>query len=258
MTIRWEAAGATDVGRLRRDNEDAFLVDAPHGVFLVGDGMGGHAAGEVASALAVEVVGRELIRAVEAGATGEAMAQQLRVAFQRAWTEIVRCCRADPAKEGMGTTLTACVLSPAGVGRIAHIGDSRAYLLRGGRLSSLTHDHTWVQRELDAGRLGAAAAEVHPFAHILTRVLAADLPPEPDLLSAELQPGDLLLLTTDGLHGLVPEPEIREVAARELPLEALTAALIERANRRGGRDNITVVAVRILAAAPAETSDTAA
>jgi PPM family protein phosphatase len=245
--IRWEAAGATDVGRVRRGNEDAFLVDAERGVFLVADGMGGHAAGEVASALAVETVGRMLLDAPADG-TGAPLSETMGAAFHAAWTEITRCCRDDPRKSGMGTTLTAAVIDPAGGGWIGHIGDSRAYRVRDGRLEQVTRDHTWVQREVDAGRVAAADAERHPLAHVLTRVLSADLPPDPDLLQVDLHPGDLLLLTSDGMHGLVSAAEIQEIVTGGAPLPALLAALIERANRMGGRDNITAVAVRILPA----------
>ena len=131
---------------------------------------------------------------------------------------------------------------------MGHLGDSRAYQVRGDQLHALTIDHTWVQREVDAGRVPAAEAEAHPFSHILTRVLSTDLPPNPDLLSPDLQPGDLLLLTTDGLHGLVPDAEILRICSQPLPLPTLLDSLIKRANERGGRDNITAVAVRILLA----------
>jgi PPM family protein phosphatase len=245
--IRWEAAGATDVGRVRRGNEDAFLVDAARGVFVVADGMGGHAAGEVASALSVETVGRLLVEAVEGRAGPEPpLPDVLGSAFQATWEAIRQCCRDDISKSGMGTTLTAAVIHPGGTCWIGHIGDSRAYRFRDGRLEQLTRDHTWVQREVDAGRLAAEAAERHPLSHILSRVLSADLPPEPDVMSLDLQPGDLLLLSSDGMHGLVSDPEIQAVAARGLPLPALLDALIDEANRRGGRDNITAVAARIL------------
>jgi PPM family protein phosphatase len=248
MIIRWDAAGTTDVGRVRRGNEDTFLVDAARGVFLVADGMGGHAAGEVASALAAETVAGALVRAVDEGRSAEELEPLVADAFNAAGKEIDRCCRDDPRKSGMGTTLTLCVLRPDGACILGHIGDSRAYRLRDGQLTLLTRDHTWVQREVDAGRLQPSAAESHPLSHILTRVLSADLPPQPDVLRSGVRPGDVLLLCTDGLHGLVPEAELQRIAASGSPLLESLAEMIRQANAAGGRDNITAVAVRILPA----------
>jgi PPM family protein phosphatase len=248
MIIRWEAEGATDIGRMRRGNEDTFLVDSERGIFLVADGMGGHAAGEVASGLAAETVARALAQGVDEGRSSDNLVQVVADAFAMAWKEIDQCCRDDPRKTGMGTTLTVCLLRPDGTCIIGHIGDSRAYRLRGERFEPLTRDHTWVQREVEAGRLQASAAESHPLSHILTRVLSADLPPQPDLLSPDVQPGDFLLLCTDGLHGLVPEQELRSTATSDGPLAELLATMIQQANASGGRDNITAVGLRIFPA----------
>jgi PPM family protein phosphatase len=248
MTIRWEAAGASDVGRARRGNEDAFLLDPERGLFLVADGMGGHAAGEVASSIAVEVAGRMLSRAVEDAASRDELAEVMAEAFQEARREIVRAGRKDPRKEGMGTTLTAWLLRPEGWSVIGHLGDSRAYRLRDGALQLLTHDHTWVQREVEAGRMHATSAEAHPLAHILTRVLSADLPASPDVQTTRVQPGDTLLISSDGLHGMVPAAEILRIARQQIPLLPLLDELLAAANARGGRDNITVIAIRVLAA----------
>jgi PPM family protein phosphatase len=246
MKIQWEASGATHVGRVRRSNEDSFLVDDDRGIFLVADGMGGHAAGEVASALATRIVGDTLAAAVDRGSASAEFSELLDAAFQATWQEITEFCSRDPRKEGMGTTLTVCLLRPDTTGCIGHIGDSRAYRLRDGQLKQLTRDHTWVQREVDAGRLSAGAAESHPLSHILTRVLAAELPPDPDVLTPDLVAGDLLLLSTDGLHGLIPDPEIQRIASQELPLPDLVDRLLQAANQAGGRDNVTVVGVRVL------------
>ncbi len=246
MSIAWEAAGESDTGRIRQGNEDAFLVDAPRGIFLVADGMGGHAAGEIASALAAQTTEQVLARAVDAGASGDELLDALREAFHTAQEQITRCCRDRPRTRGMGTTLTVCILTPDGVCRLGHVGDSRAYRLRVGELEQLTLDHTWVQREVDAGRLPPAATRSHPFAHILTRVLIADAREEPDLLSVTIQPGDLLLLASDGLTGMLEEAEIARLLEQPLPLPELTRALIAEANARGGVDNVTVVLVRIL------------
>jgi PPM family protein phosphatase len=249
MSIRWEHAGGTDVGRVRRGNEDSFLVDAERGIFLVADGMGGHAAGEVASALAAQIVGEAVARAIDAGDSADALPVVIEEAFRSAWREIDRYCRDDPRKSGMGTTLTLCVLRPDGACRVGHIGDSRAYRVRDSRLEVLTRDHTWVQREVEAGRLDGAKAESHPLAHVLTRVLSAELEPEPDLLAPDVRPGDLLILSSDGMHGMVPDAEILRAAVGAESLDSLLAALLRAANDGGGRDNITAVAIRVLPAA---------
>lgn len=249
MTIRWEAAGATHVGRVRKGNEDAFLLDEGRGIFVIADGMGGHAAGEVASSLAVRMMAERLAQAIDSGHPAAELPEVIEQAFHAIQEEFSRCCSDDPRKAGMGTTLIACAITRVGACRVGHLGDSRAYRLRDGRLDALTIDHTWVQREIDAGRLAATAAEAHPFSHMLSRVLSADMPSDPDLLAPDLQPDDLLLLTTDGLHGLVPDAEILRICSQDsqhLPLPALLDLLIERANTRGGRDNITAIAVRIL------------
>jgi serine/threonine protein phosphatase PrpC len=244
--MRWQAVGASDVGRVRQGNEDAFLVDVERGVFLVADGMGGHAAGEVASAMAAATVGEALARAADAGMCDERLDGLLVASFRAAHRAIEQRSAEDPETRGMGTTLTACMVCPGLTLRMGHIGDSRAYLMRAGRLRQLTRDHTWVQREVDAGRLTPRAARTHRFAHIITRALGADSPDEPDLLAGALEAGDLLLLATDGLTGMLPDPVIAQILQADLPLASLADALIAAANAAGGTDNITAVLVQIV------------
>jgi PPM family protein phosphatase len=244
VSITWEAAGASDLGRMREGNEDAFHLDTERGVFVIADGMGGHAAGEVASALAVQSTAEALRRAVDHSVPPVEVPTVMAAAFQYAWQQIHQSSQSDPRTEGMGTTLTACLVSPDGWCRIGHIGDSRLYRFRDGALELLTQDHTWVQREIDSGRLQPEAAETHPFAHVLTRVLTADLPPEPDLIAASVLPGDVLLLSTDGLHGLVPAEQLHAAVTRNEPLSTILSRLVTAANERGGRDNITALIVR--------------
>ncbi|HEU4451818.1 MAG TPA: protein phosphatase 2C domain-containing protein [Longimicrobiaceae bacterium] len=248
MRIAWEVAGGSDVGRLRKGNEDTLRIDADRGIFLVADGMGGHAAGEIASDLAARVMEDALVAAVDAGVGAEGLQETLRVAFQHAYAAIVSRCRDSPHTRGMGTTLTVCLLEPSGLARVGHIGDSRLYRLRGGVLDQITHDHTWVQREVDAGRLSADAARTHPLSHIVTRVLSEDIEPEMDLLAASVAPGDLLLLATDGLYNMVSDATIADTLSRDRPLPELTNTLIDAANAGGGVDNVTVVVIRILPA----------
>ncbi len=246
MSIAWEAVGVSDVGRIRRGNEDAVRVDTDHGVFLVADGMGGHAAGEIASAIAAETVGDQLARAVEAGAHGDEVADALRDSVSAAQLRMVESCVIDPRRRGMGTTLTALVLDRDGNLQLAHLGDSRAYRLRSGEMEQLTPDHTWVQGEIDAGRLPPSAGRSDPRAHILTRVLSADAPEPVDLLAGSARSGDRYLLASDGLTGMVEDAEIAHLLAEPLPLPTIAANLIAQANRNGGRDNISVVVVEIV------------
>lgn len=244
MTVAWEAAGATHVGRIRAGNEDAFRLDPEHGVFLVADGMGGHAAGEVASELAANVVAAAAAAAVRGGAAGAQLEGSLRAAVLDAHAAILDCCRDRPATRGMGTTLTALVVEPGGEAHTAHIGDSRLYRLRGAMLDQVTRDHTWVQREIEAGRIELAAARNHPLSHILTHVLTDDLEPVVDTAGFTVDRGDELLLATDGLYNMLSDAEISGILRRDAPVQDRVDYLVEAANRAGGADNVTVVLVR--------------
>jgi len=246
VSIRWEAVGGSDVGLVRRGNEDAFHLDPERGLFLVADGMGGHAAGEVASALTRDAVAAVLGVALDLGAEGTALDQALEEAVRAAAEECDRYVARRREARGMGTTLTACVLRPDGRLYGAHVGDSRAYRLRDGVLQQVTHDHTWVQREVDAGRLSPEAARSHPLSHIITRALGPGEHPAPDLLRDSVEPGDLLLLCTDGLTGMVDDEQLAALLSAGLPLDDTVEALVRAANENGGADNITAVVVRIL------------
>lgn len=246
MKLRWQAAGATDVGRVRQGNEDSFLVDAERGVFLVADGMGGHAAGEIASAVATRVVGGTLQEGIDRGLQADALVERMVESFRLADDAIEQHVAQNPSTKGMGTTVTVCVLCTDGTYRMGHIGDSRAYLMRDGKLSQVTTDHTWVQREVDEGRLTPSGARRHRLSHILTRALGATPSDVPDVLSGQLVPGDRLLLCTDGLTGMLGDRLIAGVLRLEIRLEDRVAELIRMANERGGRDNITAVLLEIL------------
>lgn len=246
MKLRWQAWGASDVGRVRKGNEDSFLVDADRGVFLVADGMGGHAAGEIASDIATRTVGGTLLEGVDRGLQADALAEAMLDSFRLADRAIAEHVAHNPTTQGMGTTVTACVVCSDGTYRLGHIGDSRAYLMRGGRLAQITTDHTWVQREVDEGRLTPSGARRHRYSHILTRALGAEPSDDPDLLAGELHPGDILLLCTDGLTGMLPDRQIGRVLPLDIRLEDRVAELIRLANERGGRDNVTAVMVEVL------------
>lgn len=245
MSIRWEATGRSDPGRVRQQNEDHFLLDPARGLFLVADGMGGHAAGEIASELAARTVGEMLGEAVDRDTDEAEMEAALRASFAAAHRAIVAFCARSPRSRGMGTTLTTCILRASGTFHLGHIGDSRAYRLRGGTLKQLTRDHTWVQEEVDAGRLSPAAARAHRHAHVITRALSAETRDEPDVLAGHTLPGDLLLLASDGLTGMLGDEEIAHILRGEGSLDERTEALVREANRAGGADNITVLLVRV-------------
>jgi serine/threonine protein phosphatase PrpC len=242
MALQLEHAAVTDVGRVRQQNEDAWLSIPETGLFAVADGMGGHAAGEVASQLAVETIAEEL--GASAPATADAARSELERAVVAAARRIHDQASRSPERRGMGTTVTALWLLPAGRAALAHVGDSRAYRFRGGTLQRLTHDHTWVQEQVDRGILTREDARVHPASAMLTRALGTDPGVEPDLLEFDWRPGDLFLLCSDGLTGPVDDEEIEEkLRASGDPEEAATS-LVALANRRGGPDNVTVLLAR--------------
>lgn len=245
MKITWEGYGATDTGRVREQNEDSIRCDGERGIFLIADGMGGHAAGEVASRLAADAAFEWLVsRWVEAEspATPE---ERLEGAFAAAYEALVAGTEEDPARAGMGTTLTILLLSPHGALAIGHVGDCRVYRLASGELHQLTVDHTVVQKEIEAGLLAEADARHHPGAHLLTRVLIAHTPPEPDLITTTVHPEEILLLCSDGLHTMLDGPTILDVLLEKLSPSAMVRSLLEAANTEGGLDNISAIAVRI-------------
>jgi PPM family protein phosphatase len=246
VKVTWESAGATDVGRVRAHNEDSFVIDAQRGVFLVADGMGGHAAGEVASAIASEAVSSALRQGVDAGLGAQELAELMAETFHGAHRSIVNYSLAKPETRGMGTTLTALVVCDDGSFRLGHIGDSRCYVLRDGELTQLSRDHTLVQREVDEGRLTERGARRHHLSHVLTRALGADSLDLPDVYSGTLLPGDVVLLCSDGLTGMLTDRMLRRVLMHGGELAERVAELVVGANERGGRDNITAVLVRVL------------
>lgn len=230
------AAAATDVGRVRRGNEDAYLVAPP--VYAIADGMGGHRGGAVASQLAVRILASHASDL--AVGDGEALAEAV-AAANRA---IVLAAEEDDALRGMATTCTAALVRGR-VARIAHVGDSRAYLLHEGRLAQLTDDHSVVAQLVREGHLSPRDAAVHPGRSVIFRALGTGPDLEVDTVEVVLDAKDRLLLCSDGLTGMLGDPEIaailREVADTEMAVDALVA----RANAAGGSDNVTVVLVDV-------------
>jgi protein phosphatase len=226
----------TDMGRMRKNNEDRYLIAGR--LAAVADGMGGHRAGEVASAIAME----ELAVLEHAGPwpTPAEAGEALRAVFLAANRRIRETAAKDSEFEGMGTTLVALLEDGDSV-HLANVGDSRAYLLRNGELSQVTVDHTLVQELIDEGRLRPDEAERHPQRSIITRALGVDPDVEVDLFTYKLLAGDRLLLCSDGLSGVVDEHRIRNVLLRVPEPQRAAEKLVAMANEGGGPDNITVV-----------------
>ena len=237
-------AARTDVGMIRSGNEDNFAVDAnaSRGIFIVADGMGGHAAGEVASEMAVQIVLRELkdITDVTDGAVTKVLGDALRLAnraiHDRTITEV--------DKQGMGTTASVLVLADSRY-LIGQVGDSRIYLLRDGALKQLTKDHSYVQEQVDLGNLTPEQARYHPYSNVITRCVGASPDVEPDLYAGEARTGDVFLVASDGLTGMVDDRRLAQLLMSRAEPERKVQALISEANGRGGLDNITAIVVHV-------------
>jgi serine/threonine protein phosphatase PrpC len=251
------AFGVSDVGRKRKHNEDAFdyKVDesGDEGLFIVADGMGGHAAGEVASKITVETVG-EFIAATRQKEEAtwpfkynhelHFNSNRLAIAIEKANERVMAAVSAQPWLKGMGTTVVAGLLDGKLLS-LAHVGDSRAYLFRDGQLSRLTDDHSWVHEQVAAGILTEEEAKSHPLKNVVTRALGGGPSVSPDLQELSFETGDVFLFCSDGLTTMLSDEEIRDAAAEESDPEKLCDRLVDMANEKGGVDNITVVAARI-------------
>ncbi len=225
----------TDTGRQRRGNEDSSYARTP--LFVLADGMGGAQSGEVASQIVVDAFAGGLPE----GGTPE---ERLSVVVQRANREIHERSQLEVENAGMGTTVTAALLGEDAVA-IAHVGDSRAYLLRDGELSRLTEDHSLVEELLRGGKLTEEEAFEHPQRSVITRALGVESIVEIDTWTYPLRPGDVILLCSDGLTDMLPESEIQELLVEARDLSTAADRLIDAANTAGGRDNITVVLFRV-------------
>jgi len=237
-----DQAFRTDTGRQRNANEDSFFVRPP--IFVVADGMGGAQAGEVASRAAADAFDIDLPQSPPE--------QVLRETILAANRRIHELAREDPSRAGMGTTLTAAIVNAEREEvAIGHVGDSRAYRLRGGRLEQLTRDHSLVEEMRRKGQLTDAQAEDHPQRSIITRALGPEPEVEPDVHTVSAAPGDVFLICSDGLTTMLGEAQIAKLIAGATTMQAAVRALVEEANRAGGRDNITALAFRLEdAAAP--------
>jgi PPM family protein phosphatase len=230
MTI--SAAVLSDIGRVRSRNEDAFLIDDDASLYAVADGMGGHAAGDVASQTAIAAFHAAFL---ETHSGIAAMKSANRAVFERAV--------AEPEKNGMGTTLTAVHIFGTAI-FATHVGDSRLYLLRSGVLTQLTRDHTVAQDMIDQGTLTKHGAMQHPLSSMLTRSLGLRADVEVDVFEHDLLKDDLLMMCSDGLTGMITDEDLVEMLMRTKSLDDVAHDLINAANARGGTDNITALLVR--------------
>lgn len=239
-------AALTDVGRVRTNNEDAVLVDAERGLAVLADGMGGYNAGEVASALAVELIASEMGRWLdEAAAVASArdVRRAMEICVDNANRAIFDAANTHAAYAGMGTTL-AMVVVRGDLALVGHVGDSRVYRLRGDLLRQLTRDHSLLQEQIDIGLITPAEAATSGSRNLVTRALGVEDTVLLDVQQTELHPGDQLLLCSDGLNDLVRDEEIAAILSDTDGLQDKCQHLVQLANERGGRDNVSVILVK--------------
>ncbi len=237
--IHYTAAAATDRGRKRPSNEDAFGYSVEHGVYVVCDGMGGAAAGEIASSLAIDEMMRLLTRRAGADPLIADAEQALTAANQSIFTRAER----SQKLSGMGTTLVALLVEERHAW-ILNVGDSRGYRLRNSRLEQITIDHSLVEEQIRMGRMTRDEAQLSPLRNVITRALGTQNHVPPDVFELEVEPGDTYLLCSDGLTRELSDPLIESLLSVGAPLEEMCARLVSAANQAGGHDNITCLLVR--------------
>jgi PPM family protein phosphatase len=231
-----DSAGVTQTGNVRRSNEDSYLMRSP--LFMVADGMGGAQAGEIASRMTAQAFAEvDLIRTPAADV--------LRETIRTANTRILERSRTDPDAAGMGTTVTAALMDDAGTITFAHVGDSRAYLLRDGSLQRLSDDHSLVGELVRKGELSEVEAERHPQRSVITRALGTDESVEVDTFTVQARAGDVVLLCSDGLNTMVTEQVIADLLAADEPAATIARNLVRAALAAGGEDNVTAIVFRV-------------
>ena len=248
-TVSWRGTGVTDVGRVRRTNQDAFRVSNELGLWIVADGMGGHAGGDVASHAAVETIDDDVRRHRGPSPAYEAndIQELLRSAVNHANAAVRSHAKTHPALIGMGTTVVLIFIPPtsSGVAWVAHVGDSRAYLIRERHMSALTTDHTELEERIRAGLLPQSTSSHHQLGHVLARAVGVEPVVEADVSNVALQPGDELLLCSDGLNKTLNDADLLDALMRmdgHPPAKKCTA-LIDCVNKLGGQDNTTVLLI---------------
>ena len=249
------SAGLTDVGRKRNHNEDSFLVDDELQLYVVADGMGGHAGGGTASRIAVETIDKELRRARDsrdnpfvscANLQDSLLPDALRTAVERACLAIFTTAQEDPRLSGMGTTVISLVVRDNQV-FFAHVGDSRAYLIRGPLIQQVSEDHSLVNEQIKAGMITPEEAKHSRYKNIITRSVGFEEEVQVDVMGVVAEPGDVFLLCSDGLANMVEDRELHETVQASPSLAEVPKRLIDLANDRGGDDNITVIVVQMSA-----------
>jgi PPM family protein phosphatase len=251
MKVTYQAL--TDVGRKRKGNEDSLFVNADQKLFVVADGMGGHAAGEVASRIAVDAINEFIcLTAGDEEITwpfglDENMSydgNRLKTAVRFANRKVLEATKERAEYEGMATTVAA-VLVDGEAANLAHVGDSRVYLVRGQELTQLTTDHSWVNEQIQSGVISADQARSHPLRNVVTRALGGKADLQVDMQVHDVQAEDILLLCSDGLTTMIPDDEIARVIREQAgDIEQAAQSLVDAANARGGEDNITVVLLK--------------
>ena len=240
MTLQWHAAGVSDMGLRRAQNEDTLILDQAGGVVIVADGMGGRPGGEYASSLAARVVRAHLCSSEASGAEpGDRMSKAVSLANLEVWNSAA----AEPGRAGMGTTVTALSLHrDTARWTIGHVGDSRAYLFRGGELRRVTRDHTVVQDLVESGAISPSATADHPLGHLINRAVGTEGTVQVDISEGDALAGDIFLLCSDGLAGLVTDFELEATlqGLSSTGLNEKTSELVALAHERGAPDNVTL------------------
>lgn len=243
----------SDVGRKRSANEDSYFADTELRLFVVADGMGGHAAGEVASRIAVDSIhnfveftdhDKDITWPYDFDETLSMGGNRLKTAIQSAHAKVLETTGNKKELQGMATTVVS-ILVEAGKTQVAHVGDSRAYLIREGKLIQLTSDHSWVNEQLRSGAITSAQARNHPYRNIVTRALGGPNPVDVDVSEEGMQDGDIVLLCSDGLNTMITDDDILNIVAQnQEDIDKACQELIDRANQNGGEDNVTAILVK--------------
>lgn len=251
MKVTYKAI--SDVGRKRSANEDSYFADEELNLFVVADGMGGHAAGEVASKIAVEAIqdfirftnnDKDITWPYEFDESLSMAGNRLKTAIQSAHAKVLEATSQKKEFQGMATTVVSLLVQD-GKAQVAHVGDSRAYLVRGDRLIQLTSDHSWVNEQLRTGAISSQQARNHPYRNIVTRALGGPNPVDVDVSEEPMQDGDIILLCSDGLNTMITDEDILNIVSRNKEdIEAACQDLIKTANENGGEDNVTAILVK--------------
>jgi protein phosphatase len=251
MNISYKAI--SDVGRKRSANEDNYFADGELNLFVVADGMGGHAAGEVASKIAVESIqdfvrntsaDRDITWPYEFDETLSMAGNRLKSAIQTAHAKVLEVTSQKKEFQGMATTVVSILVENAKA-QVAHVGDSRAYLVREGKLIQLTSDHSWVNEQLRTGAITSQQARNHPYRNIVTRALGGPNPVDVDVTEEPMQEGDIILLCSDGLNTMITDENILDIVHRNKEdLDLACQELINTANQNGGEDNVTAILIK--------------